>query len=218
MASRSKAARSRPRGKNGRFLKGKKRTTTARRKNPAKRKARPRARAASRRRRRNPALGLRGFPGLLMDGAVGALTLTGAKVATRAVPELLKMDRATNTGLGVGLASAVVFGWLADLLVGPSWGTWVLAGALTGPLEDAAVRWDVPYVADKLTPGAGTAGTVGIYARARRTPEPGRTWGHGVRAVRAPAPPSRRIPNFARRGGVSDWITPFIGVGSGMDA
>ena len=217
MASRSKAARSRARGKNGRFLKGgKSRTTTARRKNPAKRKAKSRARRSYRARRRsNPPMGLRGFPGMLADGAIGAVTLTASKVATRAVPELLKMDRTSNVGLGVGLASAVVFGWLADLLVGPRWGTWVLAGALTGPLEDAAVRWDVPYVADKLTPGAGTSGTVGIYARARSVPLPGRNY--GVTAVRAPAPTARRLP-APRKGGVGDWMTPFIGAGAGMDA
>jgi len=149
-------------------------------------------------------MGVSGFTGVLLDGAVGAATLTTSKIATRTVPELFKQDRTSNVGLGVQLATAVAFGFLADMVAGPSWGTWVLAGALTAPLEDAAVRFQVPYVADKLQPGTG--GTVGIYASRRGRPRA---------SVRAPAPTSRRLP--AARG-MADWITPFIGNGAGVSA
>lgn len=148
-------------------------------------------------------MGVKGFPGLLLDGAVGALTLTAGKVVTRAVPKFLNLDRSSNVGLGVELATAVVAGFLTDLVAGPSWGAWMLAGGLTAPLEDAIIRYQVPFVTEYLTPGAGT---VGVYA-----PRP---FG-GVRAMLA-APKARSLPRG--RGVVADWMTPYINSGAGVVA
>lgn len=157
----------RRRDSKGRFLPKRK----SRRSNPSRARARnqPRdrfgrfvskggSRSRRSRRRKNPATGIPGFPGFLMDGAVGAGTLTGAKVATRAVPGFVGQSRISNVGLGIQLAAAVALGWITDMAVGGDWGTWVLAGGLSAPLEDAAVRQGVPFLAPNLTPGAGTVG------------------------------------------------------------
>lgn len=156
-----------------------------------------RRRSRSGRRRSNPAVsGIRGFPGLLVNGAIGAVTLTTSKVATRMVPQLLNMTPGTNVGLGVELAAAVAFGWLTDMVAGEDWGSWVLAGALTAPLEDAAVRWQVPFIADHVGP----AGTVGVYAR-----------GRPVRATSQHDMIPSRSSASRGAGTVADWMTPFIG-------
>lgn len=192
-----------PRDSRGRFVK--RSSSRRKRSNPSRASLRRKAnsqprdrygrfvsRGRSSRRRKNPAVkGIRGFPGLLVNGAVGAVTLTTSKVATRMVPQLLNMDRSSNVGLGVELAAAVAFGWLTDMVAGEDWGAWVLAGALTAPLEDAAVRWQVPFVAQHLQPG-----TVGVYAPGRR-----------VAAVSQ----DRFIPSRTGGGRVDDWMTPFIG-------
>ncbi|KKM21393.1 hypothetical protein LCGC14_1635870 [marine sediment metagenome] len=160
----SRAAKGRRRRADGAFTKGgggRKR----RRNPPAKRKAAPR-RAASKRaapRRRNPSRRPRNFTDTLIEGVTATVTITAAKVATRCVPKLVGVARADNRGIAVQLASAIGISYAADFLLGPGWAGLVLAGGLQAPLEDLAVRYQIPVVSEALAP----AGTVGRYAPRR---------------------------------------------------
>lgn len=197
-------ARKQPRDARGRFVKRSK--ARSRRKNPTRKrrarnqprdrfgrfvsKGRSRSRRSSRR-RNPPASGLDGFAGFLADGAINASLLTTAKIGARMAPGFVNQSRTSNVGLAVQIAAAVGLAYLADNFVGSDYGPWVLAGGLTGPLEDAALRFGVPYVGDALRPG-----TVGLYASPPRA---------RVGSGRIPA--NRRISG----GGMRGWQTPHVG-------
>lgn len=155
--------------KKGQFRKraSRKRNAPAR----ATRKAAPRAttrrrvptrKAAPRARRRNP-------PRLnvvrrLRDGVTGAAGVLIGKAGARTVPVLAGLPHGGNTGLLIQAATAVALGLVADRVLGKRMGEFVLAGALTAPLETVVVTYNVPFLAPALSPTAAAA-ELGAYVQ-----------------------------------------------------
>jgi len=168
------ARRTPARDRKGRFIrknrsasrkrKASRRTTTARKRTT---RARSTPRRSTRRRaaRRNPPAP--DFVRMFMDGAVEAAEIIVGKTGARVVPGFLNLPRTGNVGLAVQAAVAVGLGYVASIVAGPNVGAAVLAGGLTAPLEDLAVRYNIPVVGPALAIPAG-GGTTGMYAPALR--------------------------------------------------
>lgn len=137
-----------------------------RRNQPARRAApRPRARARraappapTRRRRRNrnpaPKITVRRVLRDIQDGAVNAAYILVGKAAARTIHTVTGLPKMGNTGLAVQALSAVAAGMIADAVIGASRAKFVLAGGLTAPLETAIVAYNVPFLAQALSPAA----------------------------------------------------------------
>lgn len=190
-----KAAKTRAGG--GGTRKRKRRNPSTRRSRSRSTTTRRRTTTAKRRRtyRRNPPA--RDFVGLLMDGTVEAAEILVGKAGVRIVPALLNLPRTGNTGLAVQAGVALLDGYLAHMVFGPRVGAAILAGGLTAPLEDLAVKLNLPYVSAALAQPAGSAGTTS-----------------GLAMYAAKMPPRRALP--PARGKVGNWVTQPPG--SGIDA
>jgi len=197
------------RDKRGRFVKGG--THRRRRQNPAN-PAKPRRRASAQkaarsaprsasgrflprhgRRRRNPdGLGT-DLVGMLVDGALGAVEVIGGKVAVRALPGVVGLPTAGNTGLAIQAALAVALGWVTDMFAGPDVARMVLAGGLAAPMESMIAGANLPVISTAVS------GTMGSYVRRPLT---------GAR---------RALPAFARKPGralmLRGWQTSPPGSG-----
>lgn len=88
--------------------------------------------------------------GAVTGGALDALWIIGGKIASRAVPALLKMD-ATSPGkmatvAGVQLGAGLGLSWAAGKFLSRDAGRLIFAGAVVGVLETAARKYEVPYI------------------------------------------------------------------------
>ena len=200
---RTTMARKAARDSRGRFKPGG--THRRRRKNPAnpprakRRRRTVRKTAAKRRttrRRRNPPR-TTDLVGMLVDGALGAVEVIGGKVAVRALPGVVGLPTAGNTGLAIQAALAVALGWVTDMFAGPDVARMVLAGGLAAPMESVIAGANLPVIS------AAVGGTMGSYVRARLPNYPR-------------APVSRRLPPTTGKAGVvlfRGWQTSPPGSG-----
>jgi len=189
-----KAAQTRARGGGSRKRKRRNPSTAVRRSRSRSTTAK-RARRRRRTYRRNPPA--KDFLGLLMDGTVEAAEILLGKAGVRIVPALFNLPRAGNTGLAIQAGVALLDGYLAHMVFGPRVGAAILAGGLTAPLEDLAVKLNLPYVSAALAQPAGApAGTTSGLAM------------YAPKNMRRALPPAR--------GKVGGWVTQPPG--SGIDA
>jgi hypothetical protein len=144
--------------------------TRKRRKASTSRKAAPRRR---RRYRRNPG---NDIVGTLTTGAKNAAFVVGGKMAARAVPSALGLPTAGIAGMGVQAAVGVAIAMFGEKTLPRGAADFVLAGALTGPIESAIKAAGIPYVsgllagymdAPLLTGGRNLSALAGSYEDAR---------------------------------------------------
>lgn len=176
MAKRRTPPRYKSGPKKGQFMS--KRARAAHRRNPTRKAAaksnpRKRRRSTARRRssprrrrsyRRNPVRGIsvKRAVKTLMSGTVAAGQMLVGKAAVRSVPDLLGLPKEGNIGLAVQAATALVVGFVADMMLGKDAGTAITAGGLSAPLETLIVAYKVPWLSDALSPTTAQAG-VGAY-------------------------------------------------------
>lgn len=118
---------------------GRKRST---RRNPVARKKGTRRR---RRARRNPPIIRR-----LTDGTVGALQVLTGKAVARSVPGVVGLPTDGATGIATQAAVAIFAATIAERFLSSRAASFVLAGALTAPLESAIVAANVPFLSQAL--------------------------------------------------------------------
>lgn len=180
------AKRMPPRNAKGRFVKRARASSSTKRRRRKSNPPRARAAAAAprRRRRRNPSRSVakRAAPrrrsrrrnpprvdpiGVLKQGAQDALALTAGQVAgrlgSRFLANTLGLPRGGMVGLATTAAIGVGIGVFAENLVSRETARMITAGALSVPLQEAALTYlapHVPLVAPALTPT-----TLGRYPR-----------------------------------------------------
>lgn len=186
-----------------------------RRNQPARRAApRPRARRAPpaptrrpRRRNRNPArkITVRRVLRDIQDGAVNAAYILVGKAAARTIHTVTGLPKMGNTGLAVQALSAVVAGMIADAVIGASRAKFVLAGGLTAPLETAIVAFNVPFLAQALSPAAAINDLQGY-----------RNMGRYAQPIAAPNGLNRYV---AAGAGLAGYVSPTqaLEMGNGYD-
>lgn len=95
-----------------------------------------------------------GFVDFLLMGAIAALWVTGGKLASRFVPNLLKIDGTTPTGFAIGsgaqLAAGAAGAWALDTFWNRAAGQLFFAGAVQAVLESGIRRMEVPILAPLL--------------------------------------------------------------------
>lgn len=162
------------RTKSGRFVKGggrrrKRRRASVKSNPPAARRRSPRRARRSTKRRRTrsnpprPRVTAKGAVGQLVQGAKDAAMVVTGKAAARALPTLLKLPKEGALGIGVQIGVGLASGFLAHWFGGRDAGRFILAGALSAPIETVLVAKRVPFFAPALSP-ATAATQVGAYA------------------------------------------------------
>jgi hypothetical protein len=118
-------------------------------------------------RRRNP-----GVVGQLRTGIKDAAGVVVGKAGARILPTLVPgIPKTGPMGLAVQAAAALALGFVADQVASRDTARMVLAGALSAPLETAAVAYNVPLLGRALDPVASAAqvaavnGSVGSLRR-----------------------------------------------------
>jgi len=107
----------------------------------------------------------------ITQGAADALTLTAGQVAVRTIPGLLRLPMAGPVGLAISTATAVLAGMAAEQVLGREAARIFTAGAVSVPLQAAAMTYIapmVPLVGAALTPTLGSyprRGRLGAYPR-----------------------------------------------------
>ena len=128
--------------------------TVARKRNPARKRARTYA--------RNPRR-----PNIirtLTDGIVEAGQILVGKAAVRTLPDLAGLPKQGNMGIAIQAGAALVIGYVADMFLGRQAVRAITAGALTAPLETLIVSYKVPWLAQALSPVTQNA-SLGAYYR-----------------------------------------------------
>lgn len=122
-----------------------------RRRRAAPRRA-PRRRARRRSYRRNqPRLGGGRIVRQLTDGATGAFQVLVGKATARSVPEMIGLPQTGAFGIAVQAGVGIVAGMIAHQMFGKKAGDFVLAGALTAPLESVIVAANIPILSPALS-------------------------------------------------------------------
>ena len=116
----------------------------------ATRRRAPAARRRAPARRRNPRR--RGIVEQLTGGVQDAVGIVLGKAAARALPSMVGMQKAGNTGLLTQAIAALAAGMAADRFLGVRTGRLVLAGGLTAPLESFVVGAGIPWISGALQP------------------------------------------------------------------
>ncbi|MEE8177703.1 MAG: hypothetical protein V3T65_06890 [Acidobacteriota bacterium] len=124
----------------------------ARRRRRAAPRAAPRRRAAVRRRRYRRNQPRRGrIIQQLTDGATGAFQVLIGKATARSVPQMIGLPAEGAFGIAVQAGVGIVAGMLAHQMFGKRAGDFVLAGALTAPLESIIVAANIPILSPALS-------------------------------------------------------------------
>jgi hypothetical protein len=142
----------------------------ARRKTTRKRTTRRRATTTRRRRtyRRNPPRGQ--LARQLTDGAMHAVSIVGGKAAVGIVSGLLPATL-PSTGVGgmaVKAGTAIAVGLVAGQFLPRDVADYVLAGALSKPIEDQVVALGIPHISPALAAYPNRGRQLAAYAQARR--------------------------------------------------
>lgn len=119
------------------------------------------------------------FVGKLSSGLVGTGQALAGKVAVRAIPDAIGLQKSGNVGLAIQLVTALLVSAAADRFVSEEAGQFVLVGGLMSPVEELVKGLNIPVVSPALSgyhpalgryvPSAG--GRLGRYvqpAQARR--------------------------------------------------
>lgn len=123
------------------------RRASTRRNPPASRRRRHSRRHA---RRNPPRFSAKGAVGSLVQGVKDAVFIEAGKIAVNTAARMVPVT-STIPALGVRAALALVAGIGAKMIVGADAARFVLAGALTSPIETAIRATNVPLLANGLS-------------------------------------------------------------------
>lgn len=144
-----------------------------------------------------------GIVGIMIAGALASLWITGGKLASRAVPNLLKINAADSGGMaiaaGIQIAAGAGLAWAVENYVDRTAGELVAAGAFSGLLESALRRFNVPI----LSPLAGDEGDVLQGYTYELSEEPGHLPASTLRAMASGLGPLGLYPGA----GMGSYVT-----------